>query len=542
MTLHRLPSSSGLLASKGAATPLGLRKVAIGEVEDEPAVDARTAAEPPTQLTPVSDLEDGEAAASLGEPPPPASLLPFALHRKRPERGEAWELVSPDLLERLSRAAGKDCPEEAAAGQVPEPEPQGVSAGSQKPDEPEEVSLPRLGDPESGPLSDPASESVETQAAQETQTADGTPEARPVAPVADPAWRVGTDRMPVTGHSGMVHWLGWGAAAILLVGGIGWWSFNAQAPAPGREAGNTGLEAVESAAVQGETGPEPAEPGESAVESPAQSPFPGPAAQKSSATAGPGEAPGEPRAPSVDLVRIETNGDAVIAGRAAPNSELILLDNGTPIGSIKADAFGEWVFVPDEPLPQGAHEFGLVLKAVQGKVSIPAEPKKTPKAKDSGGTPAGPAPPSEAVPAPGDGAKVREDTNSLLAPLPSRKPAARRESPVVAPIPGRKPDFASEPSSQSSSVSPSSADFVVQLASVKTRDGARREWRKLQSRFPKALSGMNLNLHEAKLSRQGTVIRVRTGPFPGFSEAVDFCAQIRTGRQDCLVVRIKGGN
>jgi sporulation related protein len=53
---------------------------------------------------------------------------------------------------------------------------------------------------------------------------------------------------------------------------------------------------------------------------------------------------------------------------------------------------------------------------------------------------------------------------------------------------------------------------------------------------------MALNLHETKLSRRGTVIRVRTGPFPGFSEAVDFCAQIRTGRQDCLVVRTSGGN
>jgi cell division septation protein DedD len=123
-----------------------------------------------------------------------------------------------------------------------------------------------------------------------------------------------------------------------------------------------------------------------------------------------------------------------------------------------------------------------------------------------------------------------------------RKPEAQHDSAAAAPIPGRKPDFAAESPSQPSSVSPPSAGFVVQLASVKTRDGARREWRKLQSRFPEALSGMDLKLHEIELSQRGTVIRVRTGPFSGFSEAVDFCAQIRTVRQDCLVVRTSGEN
>ena len=44
----------------------------------------------------------------------------------------------------------------------------------------------------------------------------------------------------------------------------------------------------------------------------------------------------------------------------------------------------------------------MVLKAVQGKVRIPAEAKKTPESEDSDIAPAG-SPPSEAAPAPGDG-------------------------------------------------------------------------------------------------------------------------------------------
>ncbi len=79
--------------------------------------------------------------------------------------------------------------------------------------------------------------------------------------------------------------------------------------------------------------------------------------------------------PSVDVVNIEPDGAAVIAGRAAPGLELILLDNGTPIGTVTADARGEWVFIPASPLPGGAHDIGLVIKEVRGGVSVPAAEK-----------------------------------------------------------------------------------------------------------------------------------------------------------------------
>ncbi len=79
--------------------------------------------------------------------------------------------------------------------------------------------------------------------------------------------------------------------------------------------------------------------------------------------------------PSVDVVTIESDGAAVIAGRAAPGLELILLDNGTPIGTVTADARGEWVFIPASPLPGGAHDIGLVIKEVRGGVSVPAAEK-----------------------------------------------------------------------------------------------------------------------------------------------------------------------
>jgi len=64
-------------------------------------------------------------------------------------------------------------------------------------------------------------------------------------------------------------------------------------------------------------------------------------------------------APEFDVVRIAENGDTVIAGRASPKSEVVILDGSTEIGRATADANGEWVFLPTEPLPSGSRELSI---------------------------------------------------------------------------------------------------------------------------------------------------------------------------------------
>ncbi len=71
-------------------------------------------------------------------------------------------------------------------------------------------------------------------------------------------------------------------------------------------------------------------------------------------------APATPLAgPSFDVVRVNPDGRAVIAGRAAPGARVTVLDGGREIGSVDADARGEWVLLPDQPLPAGARELSL---------------------------------------------------------------------------------------------------------------------------------------------------------------------------------------
>ncbi len=67
-------------------------------------------------------------------------------------------------------------------------------------------------------------------------------------------------------------------------------------------------------------------------------------------------------APSFDVVRVNPRGDAVIAGRAAAGAEVTILSNDKAIGKVTADKRGEWVLMPDKPLPPGSRRLGLSAK------------------------------------------------------------------------------------------------------------------------------------------------------------------------------------
>lgn len=70
--------------------------------------------------------------------------------------------------------------------------------------------------------------------------------------------------------------------------------------------------------------------------------------------------------PAFDVVRVEVNGSAVIAGRALPGATVRILDGETLLGSVVADGRGEWVFLPSDPLDPGARELRLEQVAADG--------------------------------------------------------------------------------------------------------------------------------------------------------------------------------
>lgn len=94
-----------------------------------------------------------------------------------------------------------------------------------------------------------------------------------------------------------------------------------------------------------------------------------------SAPAAPAEAPAAPAttpaaagpvAPTFDVVRVESNGSIVVAGNAAPNSKVEILNGTTVLGSTVAGPDGAFAVVLEDPLKPG--DYTITLRSTTGDV------------------------------------------------------------------------------------------------------------------------------------------------------------------------------
>ncbi len=128
----------------------------------------------------------------------------------------------------------------------------------------------------------------------------------------------------------------------------------------------------------------------------------------------------DPDAPRFDVVRVAPDGQAVIAGRAAPGATVTILDGTRPIGHAEADQRGHWVFIPDEPLQPGERHLSLLSRGgrPQGTAMTDGD-HRAPGAVSSG---LGSAP------------EVVEGTASPLGTVPSATVAVTEEAAALAPL------------------------------------------------------------------------------------------------------------
>ncbi len=221
-------------------------------------------------------------------------------------------------------------------------------------------------------------------------------------------------------------------------------------------------------------------------------------------------APIEPR---LDLVRIESDGQAVIAGRAEPFTDLIILDNGEPIGTARSNAEGEWAFIPDAPLPPGKHQIAMVVNTPQGEVIL-REPSQI------AGTVDGPAPPTAA-----DGEPEAAGDVAALDQAGSAREAATEL--------GGLPTPRSKPADVARALPP----YGVQLSSNTSRQSAEDVWQELKLRFPDLLGDKTLMIQEVELDQSGTRFRVQTGLFDDLASARKLCRAFAEREQECLVFK-----
>ena len=100
------------------------------------------------------------------------------------------------------------------------------------------------------------------------------------------------------------------------------------------------------------------------------------AAEPKSENAAKAPAPTEERAepkpaplilPSFDVVRVNPEGDAVVAGRAAPGAKVTVMDGDVAVGTVTADRNGQWVLVPEKPLPSGNRVLNIIAEGAEGQ-------------------------------------------------------------------------------------------------------------------------------------------------------------------------------
>ena len=121
---------------------------------------------------------------------------------------------------------------------------------------------------------------------------------------------------------------------------------------------------------------------------------PAPPAASAAAPGGkaPNEAAASPQKPAFDVVNVDPSGEAVIAGRAAPNAKVELRDAGKAVAEATADGAGQFVIIPPALAP-GDHSLSLAASAeisTTVAVSVPAPEAKVAAAEPA--NPNGPAP------------------------------------------------------------------------------------------------------------------------------------------------------
>ena len=118
--------------------------------------------------------------------------------------------------------------------------------------------------------------------------------------------------------------------------------------------GATGAEDPPASAAGGQ------DPGQAAAGTEAQ------IAARPPAESAPGPSVADLVPPTFDVVRVEPNGDAVMAGRAPPGSKITITDNGETYGLSRSNRRGEWTFVSEFPLAPGDHEISLWAETGDG--------------------------------------------------------------------------------------------------------------------------------------------------------------------------------
>ncbi len=177
-------------------------------------------------------------------------------------------------------------------------------------------------------------------------------------------------------------------------------------------------------------------------------------------------APAAGDVPTFDIVRVEPSGETVIAGLAAPNTKVEVLDGPEAVATAEANERGEWALVLEKPLPPGSHDLAIrttspdkstvTLSDQRVAVAVPEDKKEQPLVVLST-----PDAPSAVMQAPGS-------ADVALAPEASPEPGATPSTPETA----ATPDGSAAPAEIETAVAPSTAPSAPSRAEAPAGTGS----------------------------------------------------------------------
>nr|WP_319485312.1 LysM peptidoglycan-binding domain-containing protein [uncultured Cohaesibacter sp.] len=95
-----------------------------------------------------------------------------------------------------------------------------------------------------------------------------------------------------------------------------------------------------------------------------------PAATETAKTETEATSPANKAVPTFDIVRVEPNGNTLVAGRAQPGWTVELKNGEATLSKAVADVNGEWVMVLSDPLGAGVSDLSLSAKAKDGGEAV----------------------------------------------------------------------------------------------------------------------------------------------------------------------------
>jgi hypothetical protein len=187
---------------------------------------------------------------------------------------------------------------------------------------------------------------------------------------------------------------------------------------------------------------------------------------------------------------------------------------------------------PAPPAMTGTDEDTTAAPAPSAPAATPAAPSTSAAtaAPSTAAAPAAPPPPSQTMTA----------ETAPAAPAASvAEPAAPAAPAAATPAPAKEVAVTSPaaPATSKPAQATAGGGWKIQLASVKSDALARQQWGRLQKAHSDLLGDMRLTVQQADLGTKGTYYRIQAGPLPDRTTAEDVCAELKSAKQPCIVVK-----